>query len=137
MRNYFVKILLSFIGISYAMFVNAQDSIVGRILDEQEQGLDAAVVMLASLPDNVLIETTITDSDGKEVPAESVEVVVKVTSNGIEDTVYKKSHKKDTEKITVPVEGVGTITVKIFLDGVRNTQKQLDLNSSNPVLNID
>lgn len=65
MRNYFVKILLSFIGISYAMFVNAQDSIVGRILDEQEQGLDAAVVMLASLPDNVLIETTITDSDGK------------------------------------------------------------------------
>ena len=65
MRNYFVKILLSFIGISYAMFVNAQDSVVGRILDEQEQGLDAAVVMLASLPDNVLIETTITDSDGK------------------------------------------------------------------------
>lgn len=65
MRNYFVKILLSFIGISYAMFVNAQDSIVGRILDEQEQGLDAAVVMLASLPDNVLMETTITDSDGK------------------------------------------------------------------------
>lgn len=65
MRNYFVKILLSFIGISYAMFVNAQDSIVGRILDEQEQGLDAAVVMLASLPDNVLIETTITDSDGR------------------------------------------------------------------------
>ena len=45
MRNYFVKILLSFIGISYAMFVNAQDSIVGRILDEQEQGLDAAVVI--------------------------------------------------------------------------------------------
>lgn len=79
----------------------------------------------------------LTDSDGKEVPAESVEVVVKVTSNGIEDTVYKKSHKKDTEKITVPVEGVGTITVKVFLDGVRNTQKQLDLNSSNPVLNID
>lgn len=65
MRNYFVKILLSFIGISYAMFVNAQDSIVGRILDEQEQGLDAAVVMLASLPDNVLIETTITDSNGR------------------------------------------------------------------------
>ena len=79
----------------------------------------------------------LTDSDGKEVPAESVEVVVKVTSNGIEDTVYKKSHKKDTEKITVPVEGVGTITVKVFLDGVRNTQKQLDLNSSNTVLNID
>lgn len=65
MRNYFVKILLSFIGISYAMFVNAQDSIVGRILDEQEQGLDAAVVMLASLPDNVLIETAITDSNGR------------------------------------------------------------------------
>ena len=79
----------------------------------------------------------LTDSDGNEVPAESVEVVVKVTSNGIEDTVYKKSHKEDTEKITVPVEGVGTITVKVFVDGVRKTQEQLDLNSSNPVVNID
>lgn len=77
------------------------------------------------------------DEDGKEIPAESVEVVVKVTSNGIEDTVYKKTHKENTEKITVPVEGVGTITVKVFIDGVRATQEQLNLNSSNPVINID
>lgn len=77
------------------------------------------------------------DEDGKQIPAENVEVVVKVTSNGIEDTVYKKTHKEDTEKITVPVEGVGTITVKVFIDGVRATQEQLNLNSSNPVINID
>lgn len=77
------------------------------------------------------------DDEGKEVPAKSVEVVVKVTSNGIEDTIYKKSHKEDTEKITVQVEGVGTVTVKIFVDGVRQTQEQMDLSSGNAVLNID
>ena len=64
MGNFLVKILLSCIGIGYAISVNAQDNITGRILDEQEQGLDAAVVMLASLPENVLIETAVTDSNG-------------------------------------------------------------------------
>ncbi len=64
MGNFLVKILLSCIGIGYAISVNAQDNITGRILDEQEQGLDAVVVMLASLPENVLIETAVTDSNG-------------------------------------------------------------------------
>ncbi|MBQ9297472.1 MAG: Stk1 family PASTA domain-containing Ser/Thr kinase [Clostridia bacterium] len=77
------------------------------------------------------------DEEGKDIPAKSVEVMVKVTSDGSEDTIYKKSHKEDTEKITVPVEGIGTITVKVFIDDVRKTQEQMDLNKDNPVLNID
>ena len=77
------------------------------------------------------------DEEGKEVPAESVEVEVRVTSNGSEDTVYKKSHKEDTEKISVPIEGVGTVTVKVFIDGVRERQENMDLSSGSAVLNID
>ena len=77
------------------------------------------------------------DEDGELVPAESVEVEVKVTSNGTEDTVYKKSHKEDTEKISVPIEGVGTVTVKIFIDGVRERQENMNLSSGSAVLNID
>lgn len=77
------------------------------------------------------------DEDGELIPAESVEVEVKVTSNGTEDTVYKKSHKEDTEKISVPIEGVGTVTVKIFIDGVRERQENMNLSSGSAVLNID
>ena len=77
------------------------------------------------------------DEEGKEIPAESVEVEVRVTSNGSEDTVYKKSHKEDTEKISVPIEGVGTVTVKVFIDGVRERQENMDLSSGSAVLNID
>lgn len=62
--NFIAKMLLFCIGISFAMSVNAQESIGGRVLDEQNQGLDAAVVMLVSLPENVLIETTVTDGAG-------------------------------------------------------------------------
>lgn len=62
--NFIAKMLMLCIGISFAMSVNAQESICGRVLDEQKQGLDAAVVMLVSLPENVLIETTVTDSTG-------------------------------------------------------------------------
>ena len=77
------------------------------------------------------------DEDGELIPAESVEVEVKVTSNGTEDTVYKKSHKEDTEKISVPIEGVGTVTVKIFIDGVRERKENMNLSSGSAVLNID
>ena len=62
--NFIAKMLLFCVGISFVMSVNAQESIGGRVLDEQNQGLDAAVVMLVSLPENVLIETTVTDSTG-------------------------------------------------------------------------
>ena len=77
------------------------------------------------------------DEDGVKIDPESVEVVVKVTSDGIEDTIYKKSHKENTEKITVPVEGVGTVTVKVFVDGLRKTTDQMDLRSGTATLNID
>lgn len=51
-------------GLAYAAFGYAQNKLSGKILDEHRQGMDAAVVMLMSLPDSVLLETALTDGDG-------------------------------------------------------------------------
>lgn len=64
MNNTLLKIFFVCICIGYTFSINAQESINGRIFDEHKQGLDAAVVMLVSLPDNVLTETTVTDCNG-------------------------------------------------------------------------
>ncbi len=65
------------------------------------------------------------DEDGNEIAPESVKVEVKAG----EDTVYSKSISPATESITANVSGVGTITVKVFIDGVLKGTKQMDLNS--------
>ena len=76
------------------------------------------------------------DETGNEINP-NVKVEVKVTSEGSEDTIYSETHRKDTENINMQVSGKGTITVKVFIDGVRKVQKTMNLNSENPVLNID
>ncbi len=76
------------------------------------------------------------DEEGTEINP-TVKVEVKVTSEGSEDTVYSETHRKDTTRVTVPVQGKGTITVKVFIDGVRKAQQSLNLNGSNTILNID
>ena len=65
MSNFFIKKILLCIGIGYAISVNAQNKISGRILDEYNQGADAAIVMLFTQPDSILAETTLTDGNGK------------------------------------------------------------------------
>ena len=88
-----------------------------------------------------LLNYTKPDSDTDEeteVEVPKSQVTVKVTSAGVEDTVYDGKHSNDTTKITVPVSGIGTITVKVFINGSLGTRtKTLDLNSSNPVLNFE
>ncbi len=64
MNKFTLRLLLFCIGIGYAISGSAQNKLSGRILDEHSQGADAVVVMLVSLPDNILVETTLTDSDG-------------------------------------------------------------------------
>lgn len=76
------------------------------------------------------------DEEGTEINPTAL-VEVKVTSEGSEDTVYKETHRKDTSNINIQVSGKGTITVKVFVDGVRKATEQLNLNASKPVLNID
>ena len=51
--------------------------------------------------------------------------------------MYNQEQRKDVTDLSVPVSGRGTITVKVFIDDVRKVQESLNLNSENPVLNID
>ena len=57
-------------------------------------------------------------------------VTVKVTSAGKEETVYNEKHRKDTSTIIFDVKGVGTITIKVYVDDVLKRQTQMNLNSS-------
>lgn len=62
------------------------------------------------------------------------EVVLDVRVN--EESVYKENHRKDETNIVVPVSGKGTITIKVFVNDVREAQVQMDLNTTT-TLNID
>ena len=69
------------------------------------------------------------DAEGNEINPEAT-VTVKVTSAGKEETVYNEKHRKDTSTIMFDVKGVGTITIKVYVDDVLKRQTQMNLNSS-------
>ena len=68
-------------------------------------------------------------ADGKEIDPEAT-LTVKVVSAGNEETVYNEKHRKDSESISFSITGVGTITVKVFVNDVKKAEKQMNLNSS-------
>jgi len=68
-------------------------------------------------------------ADGKEIDPEAT-LTVKVVSAGKEETVYNEKHRKDSESISFSITGVGTITVKVFVNDVKKAEKQMNLNSS-------
>ena len=70
-------------------------------------------------------------NESKEVPS----VTVKITVDG--DNVYEEKHKKDTTKITKTIQGKGNVEVKVWIDGKLEQTKNLDMNSSNPVVVFD
>ena len=41
-----------------------------------------------------------------------------------------KNIEKDSESISFSITGVGTITVKVFVNDVKKAEKQMNLNSS-------
>lgn len=69
----------------------------------------------------------------EEIEVPKVQVKIKVG----EDVVYSEKHLKDTTKITKQIEGIGTVTVRVYVDDVLQATKTLDLNSANPVLNFE
>ena len=73
-----------------------------------------------------------TDDEGNEIDP-TVELRIEVN----DESVYNGDQRKDVENFTKTISGKGTVTVKVFIDGVKEVEKQLNLNSSNPVLNID
>ena len=52
-------------AIGYAISGSAQTKVTGRVLDENCQGVDAAVVMLVASPGDVLVESVLTDAAGR------------------------------------------------------------------------
>ena len=68
--------------------------------------------------------------NGVETTVDKKKVTVKVTSAGSEDIVYEKENSLDSTAISVPVQGVGTITVKLYVADVLKGQTQMDLNST-------
>jgi len=67
---------------------------------------------------------------------QNIDVTIKVTSQGSEDTVYKKQVPEDTKNVSATFEGIGTVTVKVYIAGVLEKTEMLNLNQENPVLNI-
>ena len=72
------------------------------------------------------------DEEGNEINP-NVQVEIRVN----DETVYKQQHRKDTMNINKEITGKGTVTVKVFIDGVKEAEETLNLNDSKPVLNID
>lgn len=73
------------------------------------------------------------DEEGNEI---NPTVQLKITVNG--EIIYDYAVRKDKEDFTTKVSGKGTVTIKIFIDGVKKgSDRTLNLNSDNPVLDID
>ena len=73
------------------------------------------------------------ETTGEEINP-TVELEVRVN----DETVYKEDHRKDETNVPVTVSGRGNITIKVFIDGVKNgSDRTLDMSSDNPALTID
>ena len=74
---------------------------------------------------------TIVDEETGETTTKTKEagsVKLKVVVGG--DTVYSEKQKKDTTNVPVGFSGVGTVTIKVYVDDVLKTTKQLNLNNA-------
>ena len=67
---------------------------------------------------------------------DKVEVKVNVTSQGVEDTVYKQSHLENTENVPVRIEGVGNVTVKVYVAEKKEKTQICNLNQEDTTFEI-
>ena len=65
MNRFTLRLFLFCMTIGYAISGSAQTKVTGRVLDENRQGVDAAVVMLVASPGDVLVESVLTDAAGQ------------------------------------------------------------------------
>ncbi len=88
------------------------------------------VNLKALLGDDAKIEV---DEQGNEI---NPTVSFYITAD--DETIYREDNqRRDAEEINANVSGKGTVTVKVFVDGVRKSMKQFDLSVENPTLTID
>lgn len=65
MNRFTLRLFLFCMTIGYAISGSAQTKVTGRVLDENRQGVDAAVAMLVASPGDVLVESVLTDAAGQ------------------------------------------------------------------------
>lgn len=71
------------------------------------------------------------DEEGNEIEPKDVKLKVTVTSQGTTETAYEQSVKPTNEAVAVKISGKGTVTIKVYIDGVLGGREyQLNLNSS-------
>ncbi len=76
---------------------------------------------------------TTTEETVEEAPKpKKIKLTVTVDGNAYHD----EEHSEDTGVISVPIEGIGNVRVQVKIDGVVKSDKYLDLNKDNPVLNV-
>ena len=72
-----------------------------------------------------------TDEEGNEITPKDVKLKVTVTSQGTTETAYNQDVSPKNEAVAVKISGKGTVTIKVYIDGVLGGREyQLNLNSS-------
>lgn len=72
-----------------------------------------------------------TDEDGNEIKPTDVQLKVTVTSQGTTETAYNQKVSPVNDAVPVKISGKGTVTIKVYIDGVLGGREyQLNLNSS-------
>ena len=61
---------------------------------------------------------------------------VTVRINVDDEDVYKQDVPENTEIITHTIKAKGVVNVKVYIDGIRYSNEQMDMNSENTVLNV-
>ena len=74
------------------------------------------------------------DEEGNVIN-EPKDVGVKVTVGA--DTIYSENKPENTENISLIVEGIGTVNVKVYIDGILKTQTNMNLNVQSPIWNAE
>ena len=69
------------------------------------------------------------DEDGKEKEPNKIRLKVTVVSQGTTETAYDQNVSEASEAVAVKISGKGTVTIKVYLDGVLGGREyQLNLN---------
>ena len=81
------------------------------------------------------VDTGEVDEDGNKiykeelVPAKDVHLIVRVDGTQVESTTVKQNE----DAFSVRVEGTGTVTIEVVIDGSRKAKRDLNLNASTSI----
>jgi len=73
------------------------------------------------------------DEEGNVIEPEEVQVRVTVG----QDTIFNEKRPQNTENISLNVEGIGTVNVKVYINEILKTQTNMNLNVESPVWNAE